>query len=166
MDFNNFNPPDPEQLFQAMDRLKDAFAAAADNSTGAAKPAFTKLSDSFNRLTGVAGTLDLGGLTQGGMPDLGALMQAVGAFKGFHSAFNEVQTLARTDAAAAATFAELTAAVKAEGQNLGGGLLGGLGGIGGLDDIFGKPGDAPEAEETPAPKPRKPKKPKGGDFKL
>jgi len=161
MNFNDFTPPDPDQIFQAFDRLKDAFAHAAENAPAASKPSFEKLSDAFNNVVGVATTLDLDSMTQGGMPDLGSLMKVVGAFKGFHSAMNEVQTLAKTDAGAAATFAELTNAVRAEAQNLGGGMLGGLGG-----DIFGQ-GEQPEApEETTPPKPKRIKKPKGGDFKL
>jgi hypothetical protein len=152
----DFNPPDPDQVFKVLARLKDAFAAAADNSKGPAKSQFTKLSISFNAVVdGVTSLQD--------KPSFASMASLAMAVRNFRDAQTAIDNLAKTDPAVAKTLTELRDTIQQESQSLLGGLdIGGmLGDGGGLPGLpggfdFGKP----KSDEQKKPDDKK-KKPKG-----
>jgi hypothetical protein len=155
----NFMPPDPEKVMEALARLKDVFQQAADDSRGAAKPLFEKLSDTFNRT--IDKTMDIAQKQQGA-PDMRSVMMSLTpALIEFQSTVTKIQKLARTDADAAESLRIMEAAFRQEIESLLGGNFGGP--APSLPPVTSKP---PAPPRTPAIKIIRPKKPDEGDFDL
>jgi hypothetical protein len=135
-----FNPPDPNDILEALERLKDVFARAASADTGSAQPLFQKLSDTFNKAVDAATDL------QENNPDMHpqqAMMQLMPMLMQVQTSVQRLEQAARTNPAAAQALQEL----KGDLQNETRSLMGGLPGF---------PGTA-----APKQPPRPPRPPKG-----
>lgn len=140
-----FNPPDPDAVKEAMNRLKDVFAKAAAADTGSAQPLFQKLSDSFNNAVDAA--LDLQDKNPG-MDPRQAMMQLMPTLMQVQSSMNRLQQAARTNPQAADALQELMTDMRSEMSAL----------LGGMPGFPGQGPATPPKPPTPpkGPAPRKP----------
>lgn len=156
------NFPDPDKILESFERVKEAFARAAEADTGSAKRHFVRLSDKFNNLVEQGmklstQDLDPKKLTLRLMPTVMDLQMTLSAIK----------REAQNNPAAAAAINELEDTMRQEITT----LMSALDGIPGLPKIPGLkfPPQAPKAPPAPPANSNKPapkKKPGGGDFKL
>lgn len=137
-----FNPPDPKDVMEAMERLKDVFSKAAQADTGSAQPLFQKLSDSFNKAVDAA--LDLQ-KNNPGLPPQQAMMQLMPTLVQVQTSVQRIEQAAHTNPDAAQALQEL----KGDLQNEMRALMGGL------------PGFPGAAKPKQPPQPPKPPKPRG-----
>ncbi|MDY0008864.1 MAG: hypothetical protein RBS08_04090 [Bdellovibrionales bacterium] len=142
-----FNPPDPNDVIETMQRLKDAFAKAASANTGSAQPLFQTLSDSFAKAVDAA--LDLQQNNPGIKPQQ-AMMQLMPTLMQVQGAVQRLEQAARTNPAAAEALSELKNDMQTEMR----GLLGGMPGFPGAGQK--PPSVPPKPPKPPAPKPRGP----------
>ncbi|HCS22823.1 MAG TPA: hypothetical protein DIW20_03660, partial [Rhodospirillaceae bacterium] len=114
-----FNPPDPDAVKEAMNRLKDVFARAAAADTGSAQPLFQKLSDTFNKAVDSAQDL------QNQNPDMDprqAMAQLMPTLMQVQMSMSRIQQAARTNPAAAEALQELMTDMRSEMSALLGGM--------------------------------------------
>lgn len=137
-----FNPPDPNQVFETLERLKDAFARAASVDTGSAQPLFQKLSDSFGKAVDAAIDLQK---NNPGLPPQQAMMQLMPTLMQVQTSVQRIEQAARTNPDAAQTLQELKGELQTEMRALMGGMP-------------GFPGAGPKQPPAP-PKPPKPRGP-------
>ena len=106
-----FNPPNPEDVKQAMEDLKDAFTrAAARTDTGSARPLFQNLSEQF------AKTADKAIALQEQNPDMDprqAMMQLMPGMMQMQMSLQRIETTARIEPGAAEALQELKADLQA-----------------------------------------------------
>ncbi|MDP2206387.1 MAG: hypothetical protein Q8K65_08780 [Alphaproteobacteria bacterium] len=140
-----FNPPDPKDVMDAMERLKDVFARAANADTGSAQPLFQKLSDSFNNAIDAALKLQK---SNPNMNPQQAMMQLMPTLMQVQTSMQRLEQAARTNPDAAEALQEL----KGDLQNEMRALMGGMPGF---------PGAGPKQPPKPPVTPPKPPKPRG-----
>jgi hypothetical protein len=146
-----FTPPDPDQVLESLDRLKDAFQRAASAETGNAKPLFVNLSNSFNKT--INDVMDMAAKTTNPDPNK-IMMQMMPAMMQLQNSVNQLRREAATNPAAAQTLQQLESDIREEVSNLMGG------------SIPGMPSIKRTPPKPPAPKGPKPKRPGDGSFDL
>lgn len=141
-----FTPPDPEKMFQTLERLRDIFREAADRSETSAKPLLEELSLNFNTLVNkTLSTSDPFQLTKIMIPLVRDMQKTMA----------QLNILANKDPRVIPELISLQQALSQEMQNLMPGLGGGIG----FPPSQGKQPPSP-------PTPPAPKKPGGGKFDL
>lgn len=160
---------DPEEIFQAIERMRDAFNRAAEADSGNAQRLFKKLS------TKVEGLLDQAMDPRNQDMDPQKLfMKMLPSVMDLQMTMSQLKREAQNNPAAAGVLAQLAQDIQAEAKALLP-LLGNLPGIGGalpggfklpgMD--FGQPKEPQEPKNPPAPpKPGKPPRKPGGGFKF
>lgn len=138
-----FNPPDPDDVLKAMERLKEIFDKAADANTGSAQPLFQKLRDSFNKAADDAMKLQNSGEE---LDPRQAMMKMMPALMQIQSNVVRIQQAARTNPAAAEALQEMMNDMRTEISSLMGGMP-------------GFPGAGPSTPPTPPKPPAPPKGP-------
>ncbi len=146
-----FTPPDPDQVLESLDRLKDAFQRAAAAETGSAKPLFVSLSNSFNKT--IDNAMDMAAKTTNPDPNK-IMMQMMPAMMQLQNSVNQLRREAATNPAAAQTLQQLESDIREEVSSLMGGSMPGM------------PSIKRTPPKPPAPKGPKPKRPGDGSFDL
>lgn len=142
-----FNPPDPNEVIETLNRLKDAFAKAAAAPTGSAQPLFQTLSDSFAKAVDAAQNLQQ---NNPGIKPQQAMMQLMPTLMQVQGAVQRLEQAARTNPAAAEALSELKEDMQTEMRGL-------MGGMPGFPGAGAKPPVPPKPPKPPAPpKPRGP----------
>jgi hypothetical protein len=164
-----FMIPNPEDFYESIGRLKEAFQAAADKYQGEPN-VFAALNSAYNNALDAGPDLEESLRSGDRLKALAAGMKVAGTFNSFKKALVEAATIAESDPHACEVLNELRSTINTEMQNLGGGILGGMGGLGGgYDDLPGTgaldPGERDEPREAPK-KPAPKRKPKGGSIDL
>lgn len=166
---------DPQEIIEAVERIREAFNRAAENDSGAATPYFQRLAKALERLKQIENDPSMLDIDPQRPQDIMRLMMTfMPLVQDVRNSGKRIQELAQTDDKAAATLNALRQEVQAETQQLLpklGGLLGNLPKFPGMPDLgdFNRDAEQPKPKPEAKPQPKQPRPPRrkgGGNYDL